>query len=150
MAEMVDVGHKDIVPRAATASGFIRLQRETVEAIAQGRVEKGDVIQAATLAAIHGAKRAFELIPLCHPLRLDSVKPEVLLEEEGVTVRCTVAARERTGVEMEALMAVTLGLLTVWDMVKALEKDEGGQYPLTRITGVRVEEKRVERGAGGA
>lgn len=150
MAEMIDISHKDTVPRAACASGFIRLQRPTLDAIAQGRVEKGDVIQAATLAAINGAKRAFELIPLCHPLRLDSVKPEVHLEEDGVRLRCTVKARERTGVEMEALMAVALGLLTVWDMVKALEKDEAGQFPRTRIENVKVEEKRVERGPGGA
>lgn len=150
MAEMVDVGHKEIVPRSATASGVIRLRRETVAAITAGKVEKGDVVQAAILAAIQGAKRVPGLIPLCHPLRLDSVKPEVTLGDDHVMVRCTVTARERTGVEMEALMAVTLGLLTVWDMVKALEKDSDGQYPLTRIMDVRVEEKRVEHGGRGA
>ncbi len=146
MTEMVDVGGKDSVLRSATASGSIRLQRETVKAIASGKVAKGDVVQAATLAAVQGAKRAWELVPLCHPIRLDAVKPEVALGKETVTIRCTVRARERTGVEMEALMAVTLGLLTVWDMVKALEKDTAGQYPVTRITDLHVEEKRVDRG----
>ncbi|MEE9237204.1 MAG: cyclic pyranopterin monophosphate synthase MoaC [Thermoplasmata archaeon] len=146
MAEMVDVGGKEIVPRSATASGVIRLRQETLAVIAAGKVEKGDVLQAATLAAIQGAKRAWELIPLCHPLRLDSVRPEVSLGEGEVVLRCTVTAMERTGVEMEALMAVTLGLLTVWDMVKALEKDSAGQYPTTRIVEVKVEEKRVGHG----
>ncbi len=146
MAEMVDVGRKEAVPRSATASGAVRLRKETVEAIAERRVEKGDVFQAAALSTIQGAKRAWEMIPLCHPIRLDSVRPEVSLGEEELVVRCTVTARERTGVEMEALMGVTLGLLTAWDMVKALEKDSAGQYPVTRITEVRVEEKRVERG----
>ncbi|MCJ2519922.1 MAG: cyclic pyranopterin monophosphate synthase MoaC [Candidatus Thermoplasmatota archaeon] len=146
MAEMVDVGGKEIVSRSATASGVIRLRQETLAVIAAGKVEKGDVLQAATLAAIQGAKRAWELIPLCHPLRLDSVRPEVSLGEEEIVLRCTVTAMERTGVEMEALMAVTLGLLTVWDMVKALEKDSAGQYPTTRIVEVKVEEKRVEHG----
>lgn len=146
MAEMVDVGAKKVVPRSATASGRLRLRRETLAAVAAGTVEKGDVVQAATLAAVQGAKRAWELIPLCHPLRLDAVRPEVALEDEALRVRCTVTAHERTGVEMEALMGVCLGLLTAWDMVKALEKDEAGQYPTARIEALRVEEKRVERG----
>ncbi len=143
---MVDVGQKEAIPRSATASGVIKLQKKTVDAIAAGKLEKGDVLQAAALSTIQGAKRAWELIPLCHPLRLDSVKPEVTLGQDEVKIRCTVTARERTGVEMESLMAVTMGLLTVWDMVKTLEKDAAGQYPVTRITEVEVEEKRVDRG----
>ncbi len=146
MAEMVDVGRKEVVRRSATASGRLLLRPGTLAAIAANEVEKGDVIQATSLAALQGAKRAWELIPHCHPLRLDAVRPAVLLEEDALRVRCTVTAHERTGVEMEALVGVTLGLLTAWDMVKALEKDEAGQYPATRIQGVRVEEKRVDRG----
>lgn len=146
MAEMIDVGDKDTVFRSATASGKIRLKVETVAAILSGKVEKGDVVQAAMLATIQGAKRAWELIPLCHPIRLNSVKPEVTPGDEEVQVRCTVTAHDRTGVEMEALTAVTLGLLTVWDMVKALEKDETGQYPTAVIEDVHVVEKRVDRG----
>ncbi|MFQ5908616.1 MAG: cyclic pyranopterin monophosphate synthase MoaC [Thermoplasmata archaeon] len=145
MAEMVDVGSKDAVPRSATAVGSIRLRPRTVEAIAAGRVKKGDVLQTAKLAAIQGAKRTPELVPLCHPIRLDAVKPEATLDGDRVVVRCTVSAHERTGVEMEALTAVSLGLLAVWDMVKGLEKDAEGQYPHTQILEVRVEEKRVER-----
>lgn len=148
MAEMIDVGQKPLVPRTAIASGFIRLSPAAVRAISEGKVEKGDVIQAAKLAAIGGAKRTPELIPLCHPLRLDHVQPEASLREDGLELRCTVTARERTGVEMEALTAVALGLLTVWDMVKALEKDEAGQYPTTRIMDVQVEEKLVKRSSG--
>lgn len=146
MAEMVDVGGKEVVRRSATASGVIRLRPETLAAVAAGEVAKGDVIQAATLAAIQGAKRAWELIPLCHPLHLDAVKPDVTMEEDALRVRCTVTAHERTGVEMEALMGVSLGLLTAWDMVKAMEKDEAGQYPTTHIEGLHVEAKRVDRG----
>ncbi|MEE9593206.1 MAG: cyclic pyranopterin monophosphate synthase MoaC [Thermoplasmata archaeon] len=145
MAEMVDVGSKDAVPRSATAVGTIRLRPETVEAIAAGKVKKGDVLETAKLAAIQGAKRTPELVPLCHPLRLDAVKPEAALNGDRVVLRCTVSAHERTGVEMEALTAVSLGLLAVWDMVKGLEKDAEGQYPHTQILEVRVEEKRVER-----
>ncbi|MFQ6013727.1 MAG: cyclic pyranopterin monophosphate synthase MoaC [Thermoplasmata archaeon] len=145
MAEMVDVGAKDTVPRSATAVGTIRLRPQTVAAIAAGKVKKGDVVETAKLAAIQGAKRTPELVPLCHPLRLDAVKPEVALDEDRVVVRCTVTAHERTGVEMEALTAVSLGLLAVWDMVKGLEKDAKGQYPHTQILNLRVEEKRVER-----
>ncbi len=147
MVEMIDVGAKDTVPRSATAVGAIRLRPATVKAIAAGQVEKGDVVATAKLAAIQGAKRTPELVPLCHPLRLDAVKPEVLLEGDRVVLRCTVTAHVRTGVEMEALTAVSLGLLTVWDMVKGLEKDAQGQYPDTEILELRVEEKRVERGA---
>ncbi|MCJ2531761.1 MAG: cyclic pyranopterin monophosphate synthase MoaC [Candidatus Thermoplasmatota archaeon] len=145
MVEMIDVGAKDAVPRSATAVGAIRLLPATLEAIAAGKVEKGDVVATAKLAAIQGAKRTPDLIPLCHPLRLDAVKPEVTLEEDRLVLRCTVTAHERTGVEMEALTAVSLGLLTVWDMVKGIEKDAVGQYPHTQILELRVEEKRVER-----
>ncbi len=145
MVEMIDVGAKDAVPRSATAVGAIRLLPATLEAIAAGKVEKGDVVATAKLAAIQGAKRTPDLIPLCHPLRLDAVKPEVTLEDDRLVLRCTVTAHERTGVEMEALTAVSLGLLAVWDMVKGLEKDAQGQYPHTQILELRVEEKRVER-----
>jgi cyclic pyranopterin phosphate synthase len=145
MVEMIDVGAKDAVPRSATAVGAIRLLPATLEAIASGKVEKGDVVATATLAAIQGAKRTPDLVPLCHPLRLDAVKPEVILEDDRLVLRCTVTAHERTGVEMEALTAVSLGLLAVWDMVKGLEKDAAGQYPHTQILELRVEEKRVER-----
>lgn len=145
MVEMVDVGGKDVVLREATAVGSLHLRSETLEAIAAGKVEKGDVLGAAKLAAIQGAKRAADLIPLCHPLRLTSVRPAVELRDDRVVLRCTVKAEERTGVEMEALAAVSVGLLTVWDMVKALEKDADGQYPHTTIFDVRVEEKRVAR-----
>lgn len=146
MPEMVDVGEKEVVHRTATATGAIRLRRETIAAIQAGAVEKGNVLEIAAVATIQGAKRAGELIPLCHPLRLTAVKPAVEVSDEGVTIRCTVEARERTGVEMEALLGVSLGLLTVWDMVKGLEKDAAGQYPDTRVETVRVEEKRVARG----
>ncbi len=147
MVEMIDVGAKDAVPRSATAVGAIRLLPATLEVIAGGKVEKGDVVATAKLAAIQGAKWTPDLVPLCHPLRLDAVKPEVTLQDDRLVLRCTVTAHERTGVEMEALTAVSLGLLAIWDMVKGLEKDPQGQYPHTQILELRVEEKRVERGS---
>ncbi|MFQ6012567.1 MAG: cyclic pyranopterin monophosphate synthase MoaC [Thermoplasmata archaeon] len=145
MVEMIDVGGKEIVPRSATAVGTIRLRPETVAAIDAGKVEKGDVLATAKLAAIQGAKRTSDLVPLCHPLQLDAVRPEAILEDDRVVLRCTVTAHERTGVEMEALVAVSLGLLAVWDMVKGREKDAQGQYPHTQILELRVEKKRVDR-----
>lgn len=147
MTSMVDVGDKPEVFRSATAVGSLRLRPATLEAIGAGKVAKGDVVETAKLAAIQGAKRTADLLPLCHPLRITSVTPRLSLEDDRVSLRCTVEARERTGVEMEALTAVSLGLLTVWDLVKPLEKDAAGQYPDTAVLEVRVEEKRVERPA---
>jgi cyclic pyranopterin phosphate synthase len=139
---MVDVGGKPLVFREAVAEGFIKLRNETVERIRTGSVEKGDVFDVARVAAVLAAKRTSELVPLCHPLRLTDVDVGLeVVNEKRVRAEATVRAVERTGVEMEALVAASVALLTVWDMVKQYEKNEAGQYPVTRIEGVRVVHK---------
>jgi len=138
----VDVSEKPVVLREAIAEGFIRLKKETLNLIREGKIEKGDVVSVAKVAGILAAKRTHELIPLCHPIPLEAVEVEVILEDEGVRVKSYVKAHYKTGVEMEALTAVSVALLTVWDMVKKYEKDENGNYPETRIEFIRVVEKR--------
>lgn len=135
---MVDVGGKPAVPREATAEGFLRLRRETLAALAEGRGPKGDPFPAAQVAGILAAKATPQLIPFCHPLPLTAIDVTLSPEDDGVRCRATVRTTAQTGVEMEALAAVTVALLTVWDMTKALEKDESGNYPGTAIEGVRV------------
>ncbi len=123
-AHMVDVGAKDETHRVARASGTIRMLPATFELIAQGRAAKGDVIGIARIAAIQGAKRTADLIPLCHPLPITRVAVDFELDAAQSLVRCTaqVETRGRTGVEMEALTAVQVGLLTVYDMCKAADR----------------------------
>ena len=136
---MVDVGGKPVVVREAVAEGFLRLRAESVERIRKGDVEKGDVFAVARVAGVLAAKRTSELVPLCHPLRLTDVEVRLeVVDKARVRAEATVRAVERTGVEMEALVAVSVALLTVWDMVKPYEKDAAGQYPVTKIEGVRV------------
>jgi cyclic pyranopterin phosphate synthase len=141
MTQMVDISQKPDVPRAAKATGFIRLKLQTVEKIKSGRVPKGDVRAVAKTAAILAVKRVPELIPLTHPIPLTSSDIDFEVESDGVRVTVEVKSTGKTGVEMEALTGVTCALLTIWDMVKALEKDERGQYPDTRIEDIRVLEK---------
>lgn len=123
-AHMVDVGGKDETRRSARAGGRIVMQPETLQLIAAGTAKKGDVLGVARIAAIQGAKRASELIPLCHPLALTRVEVEFALDHEQHTVECTVTAETvgRTGVEMEALTAATAALLTIYDMCKAADR----------------------------
>lgn len=137
---MVDVGGKVESGRRAVASGRIRMQPETLEAIRAGNVPKGDVLGTARLAGILAAKRTPDWIPLCHPIRLTAV--EVSLNEEerlpGVSVRSEVRAMDRTGVEMEALAAVSAALLTVYDMLKGIDRAmEIGAIRLDRKEGGR-------------
>jgi cyclic pyranopterin phosphate synthase len=141
---MVDISGKPVVHREAEATGRIRLKRETVEAIREGRVEKGDPLAVAEVAAALAVKRTPEAIPLCHPVPITSVDTRFELGGLHVDAWCRVTADYRTGVEMEALSGVAAALLNIWDMVKYMEKDEGGQYPETAITDVRVVEKRKD------
>ena len=122
-AHMVDVAAKSATHRVAVAEGSIRMQRATYELIAAGGAKKGDVIGVARIAAIQAAKRSAELIPLCHPIALTRVTAEFALDAQLPGVRCTVTAETvgATGVEMEALTAVQIGLLTVYDMCKAVD-----------------------------
>jgi cyclic pyranopterin phosphate synthase len=134
---MVDVAEKNVTHRVATAAGTIRMQPSTLALIAQGHAKKGDVIGIARIAAIQGAKRTSDLIPLCHPLPITKVAVDFQLDEAASAVHCqaTVETLGRTGVEMEALTAVQVGLLTIYDMCKAAEK---GMW----MTDIRLVEKR--------
>ncbi len=136
-AHMVDVGGKAETRRTAVAEGWIRMQPATLARIREGSAAKGDVLGVARLAAIMAAKRTSDLIPLCHPIALSRVAAEFTLDESGSRVRCEVTAEctGRTGVEMEALTAVQVGLLTIYDMCKAVDR---GMV----MEGVRLLEKR--------
>jgi cyclic pyranopterin phosphate synthase len=123
-ARMIDVGGKDVTRREATAEGRVRMSAEAFVLVRSNQVAKGDVLAVARLAGIQGAKRTAELIPLCHPLALDRVDVTLTLDEAlpGVRVVATVATEGRTGVEMEALTAVSIACLTVYDMVKSADR----------------------------
>ncbi len=121
-ARMVDVGDKPAMIRIATAEGFISLQAETVNLIRQNEMKKGDVLTVAEIAGIQAAKQTHQLIPLCHSLQLNMVKVTTDLQENGVKVRSEVRCTGNTGVEMEALTAVNIALLTIYDMCKAVDK----------------------------
>ncbi len=123
-ARMVDVGDKSVTERTAEAEGAVRMSSEAFQVVAASAVEKGDVLAVAEVAGTMAAKRTGDLIPLCHPLGLDHVAVEASLDAglPGVRVRATAKARGRTGVEMEALTAVAVACLTVYDMAKALDR----------------------------
>ncbi|URW76366.1 cyclic pyranopterin monophosphate synthase MoaC [Sphingomonas donggukensis] len=121
-ARMVDVGDKAVTKRHAVASGRIAMSAEAASAIRTGAVKKGDVLAVARIAGIMAAKRTSDLIPLCHPLPLTSVTLDLALDDVGVTVTATAATDGKTGVEMEALTAATVALLTVYDMAKAIDR----------------------------
>jgi cyclic pyranopterin monophosphate synthase len=135
---MVDVTEKPVVRRQAEAGGKIYLGPGTVRKIGRGEIKKGDPFMVAEVAAMNAAKQTHLLIPHCHQIPLDMVKVGFELTDDGVEARCLVRAQARTGVEMEALIGVSIALNTLWDMVKYLEKDEKGQYPQTVMTDIRV------------
>lgn len=132
-AHMVDVSDKDVTPRVAVAEGHIKMARETYDIIAEGRAKKGDVLSVARLAGIMGAKKTPDLIPLCHPLPVTKVAVELTLDPDlpGVRIEGTVKTTGQTGVEMEALTAVSVAALTVYDMAKAVDR-------AMEIGGIRV------------
>ncbi|MSQ06355.1 MAG: cyclic pyranopterin monophosphate synthase MoaC [Dehalococcoidia bacterium] len=134
---MVDVGDKPTTDREAVARGYVTVQPETLRLIQQGLMKKGDVLTVAQLAGIMGAKRTAELIPLCHPLPLDRISVELALDGERGRIGITATARTsgKTGVEMEALTAVSVAALTVYDMCKAVDRG-------MRIQGIRLVRKR--------
>lgn len=136
-AKMVDVGEKPISHRIARAKGQVRLLPSTLEMIKNGLMKKGDVLTVAKIAGIQGAKKTSELIPLCHPLIINQINVEIVLDEElpGVQIESSVITDGKTGVEMEALTAVSVAALTIYDMVKAVEKS-------AQIEKIRLVEKR--------
>jgi cyclic pyranopterin monophosphate synthase len=133
-ARMVDVSGKEISARSATASGRVQLSPTAVAALRDGTVPKGDALAVARIAAIQGAKRTPDLIPLCHPIGLHAVVVDLTVDDEGVLIQATARTADRTGVEMEALTAVTVGALALIDMIKAVD-------PAAVITDVKVDEK---------
>jgi cyclic pyranopterin phosphate synthase len=135
-AVMVDVSDKDITSRVATAAGSVIMEPETLRLIEDGAVKKGDVLSVARLAGIMGAKKTPELIPLCHPLALNSIDVDLTLDRErnAVDITATCRVSGRTGVEMEALSAVSIAALTIYDMCKAVDRS-------MRLTDIRLMEK---------
>ncbi|KQS51154.1 cyclic pyranopterin monophosphate synthase MoaC [Sphingomonas sp. LB2R24] len=121
-ARMVDVGGKAVTAREAVASGRITMSAEAAAAIGAGTAKKGDVLAVARVAGIMAAKRTSDLIPLCHPLPLTKVEIDLVVDETGVTATATASTEGKTGVEMEALTAATVTLLTIYDMAKAIDK----------------------------
>jgi cyclic pyranopterin monophosphate synthase len=139
--KQVDISKKPIVYREATASGRIKLKPGTINLIRKGGLEKGDPLALASTAAILAVKSTPSIVALAHPLKVERTEPVVSLGRDWVEVTVTVGAHEKTGVEMEALTAVSAALLNVWDVVKAYEKDSKGQYPSTVIERIRVTSK---------
>ncbi|MBC8458557.1 MAG: cyclic pyranopterin monophosphate synthase MoaC [Deltaproteobacteria bacterium] len=135
---MIDVTEKPVVKRQAEALGKILLSTDTVQKIKNNQIKKGDPLLVAEIAAMNAAKQTHLLIPHCHQIPLDTVNVSFEISKDTIEVRCFVRAQARTGVEMEALVGVSIALNTIWDMVKYLEKDERGQYPGTRIIDIRV------------
>jgi cyclic pyranopterin monophosphate synthase len=133
-AHMVDVSDREITQRSARASAKVVLSKSVLSLIAEGKTPKGDVLATARIAGIMGAKKTPELIPLCHPISISSVNVDLEIVEGGVKIYSTVTISDRTGVEMEALTAVSIAALTIIDMTKALD-------PGATITNVQVDEK---------
>ena len=133
-ARMVDVGDKGVTARVAEAEAFVAMAPETLRAIIEGDIKKGDVLGTARLAGIMGAKRTADLIPLCHPLALSAVEVELAPRDGGIAISTRARCEGRTGVEMEALTAASVAALTVYDMAKAIDRS-------MRIEGVRLVSK---------
>jgi len=138
---MVDITGKNEVFREAVATGRIRLKPSTIMLIREGKIEKGNPLAAAEIAAVLAAKNTSQLIPFCHSIPLTSVQTKAKINDDGIEVEALVRTKASTGVEMEALSAATAYLLTVWDVVKKYEKDAQGQYPETAIECVKVKKK---------
>jgi cyclic pyranopterin phosphate synthase len=129
--QMVNVGSKPVTARTAEACGSVRMSSETIAAIRERRTPKGDPLETARLAGIMAAKRTAGLIPLCHPLPLSHIDVQILIQDEGVEIKATTSTNAQTGVEMEALTAVSVAALTIYDMCKAIDRE-------MRITEIRL------------
>ena len=138
---IIDVGSKPIVSREAVATGLLHLSSTSLDVVANGRSPKGDVREASTVAVIQAVKETPRTLPHCHPIPIEGCTVDWSIEKDAL--RCTVTVRTHwtTGVEMEALCGVNAGLLCAWDMLKSVEKDSNGQYPVAQIDGVRVLKK---------
>jgi cyclic pyranopterin monophosphate synthase len=139
---MVDISEKNDVQRIAQARGEIALSGETIEKIKVGNIEKGNVLATARVAAVLAIKKTPDIIPMCHQIPITGVDVDFKIENEVISAVVEVRTVGKTGVEMEALTGVSVALLTIWDMVKSMEKDVSGNYPHTSIRDIRVLEKR--------
>jgi cyclic pyranopterin phosphate synthase len=137
-AQMVDVGDKPDTARRAVARGRIRLRPSTIEAVQEDEIGKGNVLATARVGAIQAVKHTWETVPMCHQIPITNVETDFSVSEESIALEVAVETTGKTGCEMEALQGTTTGLNVIWDMVKAAEKDEDGQYPETAIEDVRV------------
>lgn len=153
----MDISQKGDTARKAVAEGVINLKKETIEAIKEDKIAKGNVLVVANTSAIMAVKKTPDLIPMCHPIPLTSIEVNFGFEEaneggsgieggneNGIRATCTVKSVGKTGVEMEALTGASTALLTIWDMVKSMEKDETGNYPETVMSNIRVVKKEKE------
>lgn len=138
---MIDISAKPMVRRQATAEGRIILRKSTIKLLADGKVEKGDPLAIASVAAIQAVKSTPTSLMLCHQVPVEATRVDFSKGADSITVRVDVVAQSRTGVEMEALNAVACALLNIWDVVKKYEKDENGQYPTSRIENIHVVRK---------
>ena len=138
---MVEVGDKIDQKRRAIASGEIHLKAETIGLIENAEIKKGNVLTTSQIAAIQAVKNTSSIIPLCHPLALTGIEVDFMIDKTKITAICSVNTTGKTGVEMEAITGVSVALLTIWDMVKAVEKDDDGQYPNTHISDIKVIKK---------
>ena len=139
--QMVEVGEKPPQIRKAIATGKIKLKEKTISLIEKQEIKKGNVLTTAQIATIQGVKNTSSMIPLCHPLSITGIEVDFELKVNEIICTVSVNSQGQTGVEMEAITGVSIGLLTIWDMVKAVEKNEDGQYPDTAITDIRVIKK---------
>jgi len=138
---MIDISAKPTIRRRATAEGTIILRKSTVKLLEDRKLEKGDPLQIASIAAIQAVKSTPSSLMLCHQVPVEAAKVDFSRGVDSITVRVDVVAQSRTGVEMEALNAVACALLNIWDVVKKYEKDENGQYPISRIENIHVVRK---------
>lgn len=138
---MVEIEAKDIQKRLAIAKGAIYLSETTIDKITNNNIEKGSVLTVAQIAGIQAVKKTSDLIPLCHPLNVTGIEIDFEVLKDKIIAKCSVNVAGKTGVEMEAITGVSVSLLTIWDMVKSVEKDENGQYPNTKISDIEVIKK---------
>ncbi|MDP3066531.1 MAG: cyclic pyranopterin monophosphate synthase MoaC [Methanobacteriaceae archaeon] len=138
---MVEVGSKPVVKRSAVAKGTINLQENTTSLIQKEKIKKGNVLTTAQIAAIQAVKSTSQIIPLCHPLAITGIEVNLEVTTNSITAEVEVRTEGKTGVEMEAITGVSVALLTIWDMVKSIEKDADGQYLHTKITDIQVVKK---------
>ena len=138
---MVEIASKNVQKRLAIAEGAIFLSENTISKINDNEIEKGNVLAVAQIAGIQAVKKTSDLIPLCHPLNVTGIEIDFEIKTDKIIAKCSVNVSGKTGVEMEAITGVSVSLLTIWDMVKSVEKDENGQYPNTKITNIEVIKK---------